>query len=78
MATVQLRSRTWVRKGHGGLSKETDYEIYLNNIRLRGFSTHGDMTEGYWGARAHREACSYAADVAEAIGVQVLRVKVKK
>ena len=74
---VSLRSRSWRRKGHGGTSTETDYEIYLNDVRLRGFSTHGDMSEGYWGSSAERHAREYAGAVAHTLGVNVLRVKLK-
>ena len=78
MASVQIRVSTWTRKGHGGLSTVADYEIFLNDVRLRGFSTHGDMTEGYWGAKAESKAVEYASAVAKTLGVQVLRVRSKK
>ena len=77
MSAVFLVERHWERKGHGGLSKETDYEIFLNKMRLRGFSTHGNMTEGYWGYRAKPCAEAYAAEVAAAAGCRVLRVRSK-
>lgn len=74
-AAVFIVERHWDRKGHGGHSRETDYDIYLNRIRLRGFSTHGDMQEGYWGNRAQPMADEYAANVASAIGAKVYRAK---
>lgn len=74
---VTLRSRSWTRQGHGGLSTETNYEIYLNDVRLRGFSTHGDMSEGYWGSSAERHAREYAEAVSKTLGVSVLRVRMK-
>lgn len=77
MATVTLRRKEWTRLGHGGQRRETDYSIWLGNLRLRGFSTHGNMDEGYWGTSAKPNAEAYAKAVADELGVQVLRVKVK-
>lgn len=78
MAQVTLRSRTSEILGHGGRREVTDYEIFLNNARLRGFSTHGNMSEGYWGASAEREATKYAQAVATTLGLQVIRVRIKR
>ena len=74
---VTLRVRYWERLGHGGLSKEANYEIFLGDTRLRGFSTHGDMTEGYWGTSAKKNAEIYSSNVAKELGTQVVRVRYK-
>lgn len=66
---VEVTAREWERQGHGGTSKETDYAILLNGHRLRGYSTHGNMQEGYWGSAAKTEAEKYAAGVRAALGL---------
>lgn len=75
--SVFLYSRKWTKKGHGGFVQVTDYEIYLNKLRVCGFSTHGDMIEGYWGSRAGPAAVEYAKAIAHELGVSVIRVRSK-
>lgn len=71
--TVTLYEYSYRRFGHGAASKEIDYTVYLNNVRLRGFSTHGNMQEGYWGASAKHHALEYANRIAATLGVELLR-----
>lgn len=78
MPTVFLTRHRWTRSGHGGRVTETDYAIYLNDVRLRGYSTHGDMSEGYWGSGAKKAAVEYAAKVAGTLGVQVITARLKR
>lgn len=66
---VLLRATKWRSHGHGGDSEDVDYEIFLNDVRLRGYSTHGSMEEGYWGYRAQGIATKYAEDVAKTLNV---------
>lgn len=75
---VVLRSRNWSRQGHGGKSEETDYTVWLNDVRLRGYSTHGNMSEGYWGRDASKHAWEYAKAVATTLDTQVIRVRDKE
>lgn len=75
--TVTLHSNVWTRNGHGGPTEETDYSIWLNNFRMRGFSTHGNMSEGYWGRDAYKKAKGYADRVAAELGVPVTRSRMK-
>lgn len=63
--------------GHTGAKKHTSYEIYLNDVRLRGFSTQGNMQEGYWGDRAGKLAEDYAKAVACTLGVEVTKARRK-
>lgn len=78
MSAVFLVERHWERQGYGGRSKETDYEIFLGSMRLRGFSTHGNMEEGYWGTSARPKALAYAADVAKVAGCRVFTARSKR
>lgn len=78
MTAVFLVSHDWTQKGHGGVSNETDYEVFLGRMRLRGYSTHGNMEEGYWGSSAKAHAERYAAEVAEACRCRVFRAKRKR
>ncbi len=73
--TVTIRSTTYSVKTHLGSKKQTNYEIFLNDVRLRGFSTGGNMTEGYWGNRAHDEARKYAEAVASTLQTSVIRTE---
>lgn len=75
--TVQIISSTWMRKGHVGESKVFVYEVFLNDVRLRVFSTDGNMTDGYWGSSAEPMAKAYANKVADTLGVQVIRGRMK-
>ena len=75
--TVVLVVSTYETLSHTGMHRNTDYEIYLNDVRLRGFSTHGNMEEGYWGTEAKKVATTYANRVAKALGVNVLKAKRK-
>ena len=74
---VFLVEEAYFCKGHLGEKKVVDFTIYLNQFRLRGFSTHGNMSEGYWSTSAEPTAKAYAEDVANALGVPVTRVKAK-
>lgn len=64
---VAIEVREWKRGGHGGQSNEIDYTVTINGHRLRCFSTHGSMDEGYWGASAKSKAEEYAEGVRKAI-----------
>jgi hypothetical protein len=64
---VEVTAHEWEKMGHGGPSKETNYEVLLNGHRLRGFSTHGNMAEGYWGSAAKTMAEKYADTVRAAL-----------
>lgn len=74
---VTLVSHSGTMMSHGGTKTVTSYEIFLNNVRLRGYSTHGNMEEGYWGVAAHRLAREYAEAVAATLGVRVIRARVR-
>lgn len=76
--SVKLVITEYRIRGHVGSSKVTDYEIFLNDVRLRGFSTHGNMNEGYWGSEARKKGVDYAQAVAATLGVQVVRVRASK
>lgn len=76
--SVKLVITKYRIRGHVGSSKVTDYEIFLNDVRLRGFSTHGNMSEGYWGSEARKKGEDYAQAVATTLGVQVVRVRLSK
>ena len=78
MPTVTLLVERYTVGGHFGPKKVVGYEIYLNDVRLRGFSEHGNMEEGFWGYEARPKAEEYANKVAEALGVQVVRARVKE
>lgn len=75
--SVFLIKQTYKVSGHCGTKPVEDYVIYLNHVRLRNFSTHGNMSEGYWGTSAEPIAKTYAKAVADSLGVRVTRVKVK-
>lgn len=76
-ASVTLVESRFTSLGHGGRQAHRSYEIYLNDVRLRGFSERGDMTEGYWGSRAGKLAEDYAKAVACTLGVEVTRARRK-
>ena len=78
MPTVTLLRSCYTVFGHFGPKRDTHYEIYLNDVRLRGFSEHGNMEEGFWGYQARFKAEEYANKVAETLGVQVVRARVKE
>lgn len=75
---VKIVSKPWSARGHGGEQKIVDYTIFLNDVKLRMFSTHGNMQEGYWGASARMEAAKYALAVAETLGVEVQHERYKE
>lgn len=76
-ASVFLVENIYFCDGYMGRKKVVDYTIYLSHARLRGFSTHGVMNEGYLGRSVETTAKAYAKEVADALGVPVIRVKVK-
>lgn len=73
MSAVFLVRRHYEILGHVGRKMVTDYDVYLGAMRLRGFSTHGNMQEGYWGHTAKPNAEAYAEEVAKAAGLKVYR-----
>jgi hypothetical protein len=74
---VCIHTRRWERRGHGGLSAECDHTVFVNHQKIRTFSTHGSMDEGYWGAKAGQVAQGYAIAVAKALGLRtILRIEV--
>ena len=78
MPTVTLLVERYTVGGHLGSKAVTNYEIYLNDVRLRGFSTHGNMAEGFWGCDAQPQAEKYANAVARTLGVRVVRARTKE
>lgn len=76
--TVKLVRTDSESLGHCGVRKVESYEIFLNEVRLRGFSSHGNMWEGHWGSDAKPKAEDYAKAVADTLGVQVVRVRNKR
>ena len=64
---LKIEKRTWIRRGHGGYSTEADYTVSINGAVLRTFSTHGSMTEGYWGNRAAGASMEYATGISKAL-----------
>lgn len=74
---VYLVERSYIVSGHGGKEKKRSFEIYLNDVRLRGFSEAGNMVEGYWGDRAKKCAEDYAGLVAATLAVPVTKVRAK-
>lgn len=78
MVAVFIVSRHWERRGHGGLSKETDFSVHINRFLLRRFSTHGSMEEGYWGSSAESAAIEYANQLATSLGAKVYRAKYRE
>lgn len=71
---INLMRLDWERRGHGGVRSETNFVIYLNGFRCRGYSSYGNMVEGYWGTteRACKEAEAYAAGLAKATGAVIV------
>lgn len=77
MTAVFIEHRESVRSGHLGPSWVHDYNIFIGKFIVRSFSTHGSMSEGYWGGSAKTYSRKYAELVAKEIGCKVYNVEGK-
>lgn len=68
--SVKIIFSKWSRRGHCGVTEETEYNVFLNQALLATFDTHGSMQTGYW-QDAKKSATEYAEKVAGVLGVEV-------
>jgi hypothetical protein len=83
MTNIVIMRKDWERRGIGGRRAEADFTVYVasekGSFRCRGYSSHGDMAEGYWGSitRASQMAEQYAAGLASTLGISIKRARYK-